>query len=552
MSMQQVASSDNPSLLLRGADVPAEYKRSPLVQYKGNPLIEALPPIMPMVQVIKRLANVIKFRENDRKKNATIRAHNIFQLSRFVEPMEQHLQIEQNISIILRDGYVARNPLTTNSVRILREGAENVRAAMTSQTVKLPYNYKTSGSGLTIIGVSGMGKTTAINSILLKIYPAQIIRHGQYKGRNLNFAQLVWLKLETPPSGSVKGLCLNFFQAIDQLLGTNYYETFKKRRSSAVELIPEMAQLCATYRIGMLIMDEIQHLHGTGGADEMLNFFVTLKNAIGIPIVMIGTFKAWNLLTREFRETRRAVEYFGMIEWNRMMNEEDEYGSWRVFLSALWNYQWTRNVAPLDDEMIDVLYAYSQGITDVAVKLFMVAQWRAIATGEELITPSLIENVAKNELRALFPVIQAFRLSDTQKLEQALDVFQKDFEIESHFNSVMEELVKKLKQGRTDGQNQNEKVETDLTQEVVKWLNEAGIMLETAESLVKKVQEVHGSVSLPELKSLSYQLFLESKRKIEKGVRSQPRVGARNRGKKSEPKEIDAELSEDIKRTGEI
>jgi len=362
---------EKPFAMLRGADVPAAYVTSPLATYRGNPLIEALPPLLPLNDVVDKLSNVIPIHESERELDATLRAHCVFQLTRFVEPLENHLKIEQNLSIVIRDSYVDRNPLTANGIRILREGAENVAKEMNSQNIEVTRSYKTSGSGLTIIGVSGMGKTTAINSILLKMYPAQVIRHGIYQNRSLNFPQIVWLKMETPPSGSMKGLCLNFFQMIDQLLGTKYYETFKRSRASAVELIPEMAQLCATYRIGVLGFDEIQHLlsANVGGQDEMLNFFVTLKNAIGVPIVLLGTLKAMDLLTKkDFRGTKRATEYFGITMWDRMQaNEDNEMNEdFLRLLKAIWNYQWTQNVAVLDERMINTMYEYSQGITDVA------------------------------------------------------------------------------------------------------------------------------------------------------------------------------------------
>lgn len=549
---------NKPFAMLRGADVKAEYIESPLGNYYGNPLIEALQPLVDLEDTIARLSNVINFKREQRELNETMRAHLIFQLTRFVEPLETHLKIEQSLSIVIRDGYVDRNPLTANGVRILREGATNVAADMNSQNVQLTYSYKTSGSGLTVVGVSGMGKTTAINNILLKMFPAQVIRHGTYKGHNLNFPQIVWLKLETPHNGSVKGFCLSFFQSIDQLLGTNYYMTLKKARASAVELIPEMAQLCATYRIGVLVIDEIQHLlqANIGGQDEMLNFFVALKNAIGIPIVILGTTKAWNLLTREFRQAKRATEYFGMVQWQRMekgeRNETDEMNDWGVLLKALWNYQWVKDASPLDSDMFDAMYEYSQGITDVAIKLFMVAQWRAIATGVEKITPELISDVAKTELKALYPVIQAFRLQQIDKLEEAMDVFQKDFVIESHLNDVLAQIVKRWK---TKDQPVTSAEDSDPAEFILKasqWLSEMGISIGDAESFVKKVIEIHGNVTLPVLKRLSYDLYKTTKETVEKKARRQPSTARRKGTEKNKEIDPSLDLAADIKKVGEI
>ncbi|MCP1311553.1 ATP-binding protein [Paenibacillus tyrfis] len=551
--------------LLRGATVPAEYRRSPLKQYRENPLIEALPPIYTMEKAAKMLSNVVRFSPSDRKRNATLRAHSIFQLTRFVEPMVNHLKIEQDLSILIRDGYVDRNPLTVNGVRILREGAENVRKdlkALTSQNITIDMSYKTSGSGLTIVGVSGMGKSTAINTILLKMFPAQIIHHGEYQGEYLNFPQIVWLKLECPPSGSTKGLCLNFFQAIDSLLGTKYYDDYKKSRATAVELIPEIAQLCATFQIGALIIDEIQHLceANTGGQNEMLNFFVTLKNMIGVPVVLIGTLKAWKLLTKEFRQGRRAVEYFGMVEWHRMKEEDfvnDEGktfpGEFQRFLSAIWRYQWTKQIAPLDEGMFQTMYDFSQGITDVAVKLFMVSQWNAIANGTELITPELIHDVARNELRALYPIIQAFRLKDTAALEEATDVFISEFDVEAYFKNILPELTKKLKVA-SQIQHVETDEETDNKQKVlgaIKWLKEAGDPSDLSEQAVKEIYAKNADLTLPELKRQAYDLVNIYKKNIEKQLRSKPR-GKKAKKDTDELREEIQSLEQDVVAPGQI
>ena len=51
-----------------------------------------------------------------------------------------------------------------------------------------------------------------------------------------------------------------------------------------------MSQIANVHAIGVLIIDEIQHLSmsKSGGVEKMLNFFVTLVNVIGLPVVMIG------------------------------------------------------------------------------------------------------------------------------------------------------------------------------------------------------------------------------------------------------------------------
>ncbi len=73
-------------------------------------------------------------------------------------------------------------------------------------------------------------------------------------------------------------------------------------------MMPRMAQLAMNHSLGLLVIDEIQHLSlaKSGGSEKMLNFFVNLVNTIGVPVVLIGTMKALSVLQSEFRQARRG------------------------------------------------------------------------------------------------------------------------------------------------------------------------------------------------------------------------------------------------------
>ncbi|NOU93773.1 AAA family ATPase [Paenibacillus sp. LMG 31456] len=549
---------------LRGADVVASYRKAEIAKYRENPLIEALQPIHDVPVVIKKLTKKVAFHDRDRSRNPTLRLHCIYDLPRLVQPLENHLRIEQSISILIRDGYVDRNPLTVNGVRIRNEAAENVSKAMeafkearlTSQSISFDKkSYKTSGGGLSIIGVSGMGKTTAINNILMTMYPAQVIRHGQYKGQSITSTQIVWLKLECPPKGSIRGLCLNFFQILKDLVGDDHYDIFVKR-GTVDQMIPTMAQLCATYMIGVLIIDEIQHLSGNTDEEEhMLNFFVTLKNMLGVPIVLIGTNKAWEMLSKEFRQLRRACEHFGVLFWERM-----DYGSldapvdsevgleWKLFLGALWKYQWTRQPVELNEVLNQVMYEYSQGVTDIAIKLFMIAQWRAINSHVESLTPQIIRDVFENELSALKPVLLALKLNEYAKLEALKDIYIKDFKIDKFFNSALAELAKKeLKAGKAAKEINSKMDSVDISYEATKWLMEAQVPANHAEIIVRSLIEENKNIILPELKSLALQAYAKIKVKVEK----RQRVEVKNIDKKK-VSQLNFDIKEDVLAAGSL
>ena len=254
---------------------------------------------------------------------------------------------------------------------------------------------RTAASGFTIIGVSGVGKSTAVEKILA-LYPQRII-HTVYRGKMLAMTQLAWLKLDCPHDGSLKQLCYQFFHAVDVAAGTDYFAQYTKGRYSLEMLLIIMTQLVRQFQIGILVIDEIQHLSEAkgGGSDKMLNFFVTLVNTIGLPVVLIGTIKAMSILQGEFRQARRGSGQ-GDLVWDRMKND----AAWRVFVKSMWRYQWTRTSVPYT----------------------AIVQIDAITKGTEVFTAADIHRAADRKLALVKPMLDALRSGDRKKILKYGDI----------------------------------------------------------------------------------------------------------------------------------
>ncbi len=350
----------------------------------------------------------------ERRLDVPYRLHCIYRLFRYFQPLEQHIDIEQRISRSIRQGYLYRNPLTPEYAAGLADGYAVLKDKGSYHMLS---GTNSGASGFTIIGVSGVGKSTAVERIL-SLYPQRII-HTKYREMPLALTQLVWLKLDCPHDGSLKQLCYQFFYALDLAAGTEYFRQYSKARYSLDMLLIIMTQLVRQYQIGILVIDEIQHLSEAkgGGSDKMLNFFVILVNTIGLPVVMIGTMKAMTVLQGEFRQARRGSGQGDLI-WDRMKND----ASWQVFVKSMWRYQWTGNSVPFTDEMVSTLYDESQGIIDIAVKLYAIVQIEAITSGKEMFEASDIHKAAEKKLGLVKPMLDALRSGDRKKLLQYEDI----------------------------------------------------------------------------------------------------------------------------------
>jgi hypothetical protein len=396
-------------------------------------------------------------------------------IAEFVQPLSVHLDVESRFSRMIRHGYKARNPLGAAFTRRLR----NANMLKPNSLENQEEIISSSASGFSIIGISGIGKSTTVARNLL-LYP-QVIVHSKYEGRNLSIYQVVWLKLECPHDGSTKSLCLNFFQAIDSLLGSNYFEKYKRNTENI--LIPLMARVASLHCLGVLVIDEIQNLSEakSGGSNKMLNFFVQLVNTIGVPVVLVGTFKATYLLSGEFRKARRGTGQQGGLIWDRMRFDDE----WDLLLEGLWDYQWTSKPTKLTVDLKRVIYEESQGITDIAVKLYMLAQWRAISTGREEITPALIKSVANDSLRLVKPALDALKKGKEETLRKFGDVHFPIEELEEFYKKSQNDL--NLKGSLVNIKGSLNKGKDEQITEISSWLIQARIDPAIAEKISEQV-----------------------------------------------------------------
>lgn len=404
-----------------GEAVEAEYIEQMIEEYKGNPFIEALPPIYSKDEVVDKLIVYPIYNSKERMLDSHLRVHMVQRLFQCFQPLQVHLDLESRISRVIRQGYLARNPFRPEYAASLQDGyrmIQNLNLDLCSNK-----RFRTTAAGFTIIGVSGMGKTTAVNRILATM--PQIIVHSEYRGVKFSMCQLVWLKLDCPYDGSIKGLCMEFFSKVDSLLGTDYYKKHVTGRHTVDSMLSIMSQVARHTGLGMLVIDEIQHLKQakSGGSEKMLNFFVTLVNTIGVPVVLIGTTKAMSVLQSEFRQARRGLGQGDMV-WERLQKDSN----WDLLMGALWDYQWTKKEVPFTQEISDVMYEESQGIIDIAVKLYAMAQIRAIYSGIEEINPELIRQVARENLKLVQPMLEALKSGDMRRISQYEDIYTVDFE----------------------------------------------------------------------------------------------------------------------------
>ncbi len=405
--------------------VPAIYQDPGVESYRGNPFIEALPKIYSLKDIKQLLQGNVTCNPTDIFANDRQRPHEIASLlDDFFQPIGNHMQLEEKLSIMIRRGYVGRNLVDGSMNTHLQNGYERL---MTGELSSYRFDTgKSTAKSISLIGVSGCGKSTTLGR-LLSAYP-QAIYHEKY-----HKIQLPYLKIECPFNGSLVSLCHNFFRELGRILDTNLGKKYSQGRYGAPALLAIMAQKANENAIGVLVIDEIQRLtrKRDAGREEMMEFFVELVNIIGIPVVLVGTPKARPIFEIELQAGRRTVG-LGSLVWEPMKNlptrvnpktGDTKPSEWIAFTNKLWKYQWLKKrEETLSDELRNCWYDLTQGVQDLAVKLFVFAQLRAIATKQEKLSINLFKKVYQDEFKAVHKMLAALRSNDPEKIAQYSDL----------------------------------------------------------------------------------------------------------------------------------
>lgn len=409
----------NSNIFDRGRIVNAKYIKTGVSDYDENPLIEALPPILSVERAARRMAHFPKIEEYMREAPDHVRYHHIRSCLRFFTPLDIHIDLERRLSCAIRMGYSERNPLKARHWQEIQDTIDFFDEDFFDQYGDYDEYNSTAALGVNVAGASGNGKSQGFRRAL-NIYP-QVIYHKEFEGENFTESQLVWLKLDCPFDGSIKGLCINLFQAIDAILHTNYQENYISGKKGTDEMIPALAKVVANHHLGILVIDEIQRisLAKSGGIEKMLNFFVQLVNTIGVPVCLVGTFKALPIFTGNFSQTRRGM---GII-WDRMSFDSE----WDRFFKSMWKYELTHHKTPDGklNRLSEVLYEETQGIIDLAIKAFTFAQERVIDNKTERITPGVIRSVVRDKFKTLLPALEAFKKRDKKAMAVFEDAYSK-------------------------------------------------------------------------------------------------------------------------------
>ena len=459
----------NENNFIRPCILNAVYRPQEIPEYANNPLIEALPRILTAKEWASVLTHSPVFCPEELEEDAHRRQHFVFRLRGFHQPLPESVELAMTLDQMLRQGYLHRNPATPDRACVLQNIYARVQSGELDNGSFSDTHPIISSS---LAGVSGMGKTTTVEMIT-DTYP-QVLYHPDY-----GIHQIVWLKVNCPHNGDPRLLARAIIMEVDRIMGTRFIDELSSKPNDA-DLWRMVVHLAAVYSIGMILIDEVQNLSArrSGSWEIMLNYFQELCNQLKIPILVTGTMKAARIYQYDFRHARRNAAV-GAFVWDRL---ECDY-RWEFLLKSMWRYQWVKKPIPLTPEMSKILFDMTQGIIAVVTVMFLLAQRRAIDTGEEELSENLFKRVLEKELAPMHKMLAALRSGNPARIKKYEDLQPIDFD------QLLEREEQRMLMGSLKKAASRPIGELSIEDKAIATLVTSGIPQDKAELMIAKAAE---------------------------------------------------------------
>ncbi|WP_431102917.1 ATP-binding protein [Roseateles noduli] len=410
----------------------AKYFDHPIPRYNSNALIRALRPLPDHLELQSLLTRLPEYDKSERQLDRSFKTARLQELMRtFYIGLPRVVDLMEMLHVMICEGYMERAPFSAED-HARRQQLYELQESR--EFFQLDEDDEGSEFTSALMGIPGIGKSKALKRVSAPY--RRVIYHPE-----LNIYQIPALLIEMPHKGvSLNALGHAIIRALDKAFPQGrYYDQYLASDGNVEVLFLNAVALMQTHYVGVLLVDESQNqeYRSAGGRQTknavtgqmpLATLLISATNKAGLPMLMCGTPELRDILGPRASMTRRTVGR-GMRTWKPLSlptptsDGGELLGEFDVVLQLLWDYQWTKTPFELTRGVRNTFYYYSQGITDVIVKLFHDIQLRAIRRGgDEVVTEELIHAVAQEELGPLTELTRAMREMDYDRTGQAADL----------------------------------------------------------------------------------------------------------------------------------
>lgn len=335
-------------------------------------------------ELISALSIIPEYDETICQQNQAVRLMALSDLYQIYIPSQMSLEIYSKLYLALLCSMQKKG-----TQMAIKQRYENYKAIQQQS-----YSGILGGSdSFTIIGTSGIGKSSAISRAISLITENRIIETDK------PYTKIIpCLIVQCPFDSSVKGLLLEILRKVDEELGTDHYIHAIKSRASTTDMLIGAVSSIALNNIGMLVVDEIQNVVNSKNGKSLIGALTQLINNSGISICMVGTPESTVFFEQAMQLARRSVG----LQYTTM--KYDEY--FQSFCKIIFKYQFLKNRTEITAAITEWLYEHSAGVISVVVSLIHDAQEIAILTGKEILNLDTLNEAYQQRLSLLHGYIQ--------------------------------------------------------------------------------------------------------------------------------------------------
>ena len=333
--------------------------------FTGNRYVEALPPRISEKECIRKYfcSTEMPSKEELGHMDLEDKLSSVTVLEQLRIMFPFHMLLEREFRRALEGSYKRREErYSQNLCRRITIGNKE-KESHTIMQIKEPANVV---SGFSLLGLSGCGKSTAIN-MLVSGYPQTIIHNP---GTMMQSTQIVYLIVQCPPNSGFRLLYKCVGQAIDKALG-NFNCVYEKMlnpsdgaRISLSTLNGILADLIEIFSIGIIVFDEIDQIDLKSTKESSIESLMLLANNTGVAIAVAGTQEAFEALFCKRRTARRMGTLIRASSYCQSIEQ------FQKIVDLLTAFQWLENPLEFTEEMVEELYRCTDGVIDDTVKIY--------------------------------------------------------------------------------------------------------------------------------------------------------------------------------------
>lgn len=342
---------------------------------KDTDFAAMLPPLLMGDELVTAMTSLPHYDSSIRNRSTSERLMLLSDIYKVFVPTSMATEIYQRIYLMTR-------------MSLQRKGTvESVRRMNANYTWSRGGEYHgiaTGASSATIIGISGVGKTSCVQSSINLLGNIIEIENPCHKVVPI-------VMVSCPFDCSYKGLLCQILISIDEILGTTYYQKCGKMNSQ--QILSMVCQICHLH-VGLLIIDEIQLLSGATKAGSILyRMILQLINTSCINVLLVGTSECLQFFAGNQQIARRSVGLqYGAMEFD---------GDFRKLAEILYSYQYTKQESKMTENILFWLYEHTGGIPAVLTAIIHGAQEIAILRGRESLGIDTLTEAYSNRMQML-------------------------------------------------------------------------------------------------------------------------------------------------------